>query len=135
MVYVIATRSYAFEDKAAAREHFTKMTGLFKNLNYAAPRSKDEERLKGEIEFRFRQGRVHLGANSGLAMRHDREEEAGDIDALVEQPSRHVLREFRVTQHHRNDGVFTRQQLEHDRSVSELAPNAPERRGEYAAVV
>ena len=50
MVYAITTRSYAFEDKAAAREHFTKMTGLFKNLNYAAPHSNDEERLKDEIE-------------------------------------------------------------------------------------
>ena len=50
MVYGITTRSYVFDDKAAVREHFTKMTGLFKNLNYAAPRSNDEDRLKGEIE-------------------------------------------------------------------------------------
>ena len=50
MVYAVATRSYAFDDKAAARTHFTKMIGLFKNLNYAAPRSNDEERLKSEIE-------------------------------------------------------------------------------------
>ena len=50
MVYAIVTRDYAFADKAAAREHFTRMTGLFKNLNYAAPRSNEEERLKGEIE-------------------------------------------------------------------------------------
>ena len=50
MAYAIVTRSYAFDDKAAAREHFTKMTGLFKNLNYAAPGSSEEQRLKGEIE-------------------------------------------------------------------------------------
>ena len=50
MVYAIVTRDYAFADKASAREHFTRMTGLFKNLNYAAPGSNDEERLKGEIE-------------------------------------------------------------------------------------
>ena len=50
MVFSIATRRYAFKDKATAREHFTRMTGLFKNLNYAAPRSTEEKRLKSEIE-------------------------------------------------------------------------------------
>ncbi len=49
-VYAITTRSYAFDHKAAVREHFTRMTGLFKNLNYAAPRSTEEQRLKDEID-------------------------------------------------------------------------------------
>ncbi|MGI9476319.1 MAG: V-type ATP synthase subunit A, partial [Hyphomicrobiaceae bacterium] len=50
MAYTISTRSYVFDDKIAARTYFTKMTGLFKNLNYAAPNSNDEARLKIEIE-------------------------------------------------------------------------------------
>ncbi|MCU0838901.1 MAG: V-type ATP synthase subunit A [Rhodospirillales bacterium] len=49
-VYAIATRSYGFADKDAARRHFTKLTGLFRNLNYAAPTSPEAERLTAEIE-------------------------------------------------------------------------------------
>src|SRR5262249_2802458 len=36
MVYAAATRSYGFKDKMSPREYFTKLTGLYKNLNYAA---------------------------------------------------------------------------------------------------
>jgi V/A-type H+/Na+-transporting ATPase subunit A len=49
-VYAIATRSYGFADKDEARRHFTRLTGLFKNLNYAAPGSPDAARLMAEIE-------------------------------------------------------------------------------------
>jgi V/A-type H+/Na+-transporting ATPase subunit A len=49
-VYGIATRDYAFADKEAVRRHFTKITGLFKNLNYAAPGSQEAERLLREID-------------------------------------------------------------------------------------
>ncbi len=35
-VYAIATRDFDFEDKASARDYFTKLTGLFKNFHYAA---------------------------------------------------------------------------------------------------
>jgi len=49
-VYAIATRSYGFADKDEARRHFTRLTGLFKNLNYAAPGSPDAARLTAEIE-------------------------------------------------------------------------------------
>ncbi len=50
LAYRLITRTYAFENKGAAREHFTKLTGLFKNLNYARPGSDEETRLKGEID-------------------------------------------------------------------------------------
>jgi len=50
LVYALVTRSYAFPDKAAARAHFTKLTGLLKNLNYAAPQSNEAERLRAEID-------------------------------------------------------------------------------------
>ncbi len=49
MVHAAATRSYAFEDKEAARRFFTKLTELYRNLNYAAPGSPDAARLEAEI--------------------------------------------------------------------------------------
>jgi V/A-type H+/Na+-transporting ATPase subunit A len=49
-VYALVTRSYAFADKGVARAHFTKLTSLFKNLNYAAAGSQEAERLIAEIE-------------------------------------------------------------------------------------
>ena len=50
MVYAAATRSYAFKDKAAARDYFTRLTGLYKNLNYAAAGSNDLQRIAKSIE-------------------------------------------------------------------------------------
>ncbi len=35
LVYDLVNRSYQFEDKEAARDYFTRLTGVFKNLNYA----------------------------------------------------------------------------------------------------
>ena len=49
-VYELVTRGYGFEDKEAVREYFTKLTGLFKNFNYAAPDSPDYETLWKEID-------------------------------------------------------------------------------------
>jgi V/A-type H+-transporting ATPase subunit A len=34
-VHAAVTRDYAFADKAAVREHFTRLTGVFRNFNYA----------------------------------------------------------------------------------------------------
>ena len=48
-VYAAATRSYAFKDKTAARDYFTKLTGLYKNLNYAAEGSNDYQRIAKDI--------------------------------------------------------------------------------------
>jgi V/A-type H+/Na+-transporting ATPase subunit A len=48
-VHAIATRSYGFADKEAVRTHFTKLTGLFKNFNYAPPGSQEGQRLLDEI--------------------------------------------------------------------------------------
>ncbi|MEM6486736.1 MAG: V-type ATP synthase subunit A [Pseudomonadota bacterium] len=49
-VHALVTRGYVFRDKAVARTHFTRLTGLFKNLNYAVPGSNDAARLSAEIE-------------------------------------------------------------------------------------
>ena len=50
MAYNAVTRSYAFADKAEARTYFTKLIGLYKNLNYAAENSPEHERLMGQIK-------------------------------------------------------------------------------------
>ena len=42
-------RDYSFTDKDAARDFFTRMTGLFKNLNYSRPDSPDSARYQKEI--------------------------------------------------------------------------------------
>lgn len=46
----IARRDYGFTDKEEVRRHFTRLTGLFRNLNYAVPGSPEAERLLGEID-------------------------------------------------------------------------------------
>ena len=43
-------RSYQFADKEAVRDYFTRLTGLFKNLNYSARDSKDYVDFLGRIE-------------------------------------------------------------------------------------
>ncbi len=49
-VYGLVTRDYAFADKAAVREYFTRLTGLFKNFNYAETESPEYRRLLQEID-------------------------------------------------------------------------------------
>ena len=49
-LYQTLTRGYEFEDKDAARDFFTRLTGLWKNFNYAAKGAPDYDRLLGEIE-------------------------------------------------------------------------------------
>jgi V/A-type H+-transporting ATPase subunit A len=50
LVQRLISRDYDFRDKEHAREFFTRLTGLVKNLNYARPDSADYQRLMGEIE-------------------------------------------------------------------------------------
>jgi V/A-type H+-transporting ATPase subunit A len=50
LVYGLVQRSYAFADKDEARAYFTRLTGLFKNFNYAREDSPDYRRLLGEME-------------------------------------------------------------------------------------
>lgn len=49
-VYGLVTRDYRFEDKEAARDYFTRLTGLFKNFNYAAEDSPDYGDLLRQID-------------------------------------------------------------------------------------
>lgn len=45
----LVEREYRFADKERARGYFTRLTGLFKNLNYSEHRSREYERFLGEI--------------------------------------------------------------------------------------
>ena len=49
-IHDIVTRPYSFKDKAEVRDYFTRLTGLFKNFNYASEDSPDYERLLSEID-------------------------------------------------------------------------------------
>jgi V/A-type H+-transporting ATPase subunit A len=49
-VHALVTRAYSFASKEAAREHFTRLTGLLKNLNYADARSPAHADLLARIE-------------------------------------------------------------------------------------
>ncbi len=49
-VYGLVKRSYAFEDKDVARNYFVKLTGLFKNFNYAAPKTPEYNNLLKQID-------------------------------------------------------------------------------------
>jgi len=49
-VHGLIARDYKFKDKAAARDYFTRLTGLFKNFNYAADGSPDYNGLLQQID-------------------------------------------------------------------------------------
>ena len=49
-IYDLVTREYRFENKDAVRDYFTRLTGLFKNFNYAAPGSPDYQKLLAQID-------------------------------------------------------------------------------------
>jgi len=50
MVKRLVDRDYHFRDKVHARDYFTELTGLFKNLNYSPPDSPDYRRFLASIE-------------------------------------------------------------------------------------
>jgi len=54
-VYGIVTRAYDFNDKETARAHFTRLTGLFKNFNYAATGSPDYAAFLRQIDAAVRE--------------------------------------------------------------------------------
>jgi V/A-type H+-transporting ATPase subunit A len=49
-IYGLVTRDYTFTDKEAVRSFFTRLTGLFKNYNYAETESPEYKRLLHEID-------------------------------------------------------------------------------------
>ena len=49
LIVELLNEEYTFSDKDAVRRYFTKLTGLFKNLNYSASHSKDYEMYLDKI--------------------------------------------------------------------------------------
>ncbi len=58
LVKELIDAEYDFEDRDAAREFFTRITGLYKNWNYAAPDSSEYERYLAEIRALAEQHRA-----------------------------------------------------------------------------
>ncbi len=50
LIHDLVIRDYRFSDKDAVRANFTRLTGLFRNLNYAALGTPDYRRLKDSID-------------------------------------------------------------------------------------
>jgi V/A-type H+/Na+-transporting ATPase subunit A len=50
LVCALINRSYHFEDKTAVRDYFTRLTGLYKNLNYAAEASPTYASFRQQID-------------------------------------------------------------------------------------
>jgi V/A-type H+-transporting ATPase subunit A len=49
-VYAAVSRDYTFTDKTAVRGYFTRLTGLFRNFNYAETESPEYKRLLNDID-------------------------------------------------------------------------------------
>ncbi len=49
LLYQLVTRDYRFTEKDEVREYFTRLTGVFKNLNYTAEDSPEYEQLRAKI--------------------------------------------------------------------------------------
>jgi V/A-type H+-transporting ATPase subunit A len=50
LVKRLLEQEYPFDDKDQVRDYFTRLTGLFKNLNYSAPGSKEHAKFVAQIE-------------------------------------------------------------------------------------
>jgi V/A-type H+-transporting ATPase subunit A len=58
LVKSLVDADFDFPDRDAARDFFTRLTGLYKNWNYAAPDSPEFERYRSEITQLADQHRV-----------------------------------------------------------------------------
>src|SRR3546814_7913923 len=77
------------------------------------------EGIDGLVQVLARMRRADLGADAGLVLRHDGEEEPDRVDAFLEQPLRELLRQRRVVEHHRADRVHARSE-EHTSELQSL---------------
>ena len=50
LVFDLVNRSYQFPDKSAIRDYFVRLTGLFKNLNYAEEEASEHKELLKKIQ-------------------------------------------------------------------------------------
>jgi V/A-type H+-transporting ATPase subunit A len=65
LVCDLINRKYHFEDKSAVRDFFTRLTGLFRNLNYAAENSPTYVSYRKQIDDLATQASLPLVAAQG----------------------------------------------------------------------
>jgi V/A-type H+-transporting ATPase subunit A len=65
LVYDLINRKYHFEDKTAVRDFFTRLTGLFRNLNYAAENSPTYASYRKQIDDLATQASLPVVAAKG----------------------------------------------------------------------
>src|SRR5580704_14989 len=70
------------------------------------------EGLQRTLELAALERRRHLGANARLALGHDREGEADDVHAALEQRIRHAAGERGIAEHHRDDRMLAGLEVE-----------------------
>src|SRR5882757_7167103 len=85
--------------------------GRFK-LKQAELAAHPGEGIHGALELLARERRGHLGADARLPFGHDWIGEADDIYAVLQQPVGHAARERRIPDHHRDDGMLARLEIE-----------------------
>src|SRR6266478_659437 len=85
--------------------------GRFK-LEQAELAAHPGEGIHGALELLARERRGHLGADARLPFGHDWIGEADDIYAVLQQPVSHAAGERRIPDHHRDDGMLARLEIE-----------------------
>ena len=70
-VYDLVTRDYCFDSKEQTRDYFTRLTGLFKNFNYAREDSPDYKSLLQQIDTLADSVSAYAAAQAGAASSKD----------------------------------------------------------------
>ena len=70
-VYDLVTRDYCFDSKQQTRDYFTRLTGLFKNFNYAREDSPDYTSLLQQIDTLADSVSAYAAAQAGAASSKD----------------------------------------------------------------
>ena len=70
-VYDLVTRDYCFDSKQQTRDYFTRLTGLFKNFNYAREDSPDYTSLLQQIDTLADSVSAYAAAQAGAASSRD----------------------------------------------------------------
>src|SRR5688500_11496894 len=106
-----------------------RFVGVDRESNDAELFAHERECGDGLVELLASVRRRLLRANARLAVRDHRERKADDINTVIQQTLRELGRDLGITQHHWNDRMFTRHQVEPRRGhffseVSRIVPQA-----------
>src|SRR6185436_1311561 len=107
------------------------------SVNRAERLADFRERGDGGVDLFVRVQRAHLRSDARLALRHDRVREPDHVDSLGEERIRHPRGERGVAEHHRDDRVAARHEVEPVRGHLPTEPLAVRRNApaEPAALV